>query len=1191
MSKPLNICTLYYTILFFAIPSLSIANDDVTLNSLMSQSGEVKACGEIYLEPGFSFSASEGKTLSLEIDHSLCTPLTDKSSIGRNSAIPNTQSNRLNYIVSITPLDAVSLIEFNNTNGDITVGRDIVKDPRYNVQIQYYDGLGRLTQTVQRGVTHLGADLVNFQEYDPIGRQSNTWLPSPNSGNGAFVADPAQIITDFYGDSRPYSQPEYEDSPLNRVLEQHPPGQNWNGKSVKTSYLTNNSDYPCYLFRLGSSQIIKDKLYSSGELYVLKTEDEDGNTSYEFKDKLGQIVLTRQMNDTVKHDTYYIYDDFGNLRYVLPPMLSDIMIGLNHLSDTDSHMADYAYIYRYDHRNRCISKKLPGCVWKEYIYDKTDQLVAETIQVNNSESNASLEETFKYYIYDNFGRIIHTASIPLWILESIDSSLDDQRNIFKDIVINSLESHPYAEVLEDMQTERKYYDNNYDKLLSGAPQQLQYQEKAEYGTKHTSSQGLEIGGYENTPQEKNFHYALYYDDKARVIQSRQKNHLGGFDIEYFAYDFSGQVTKRLHEHSSSASTQIISEIYEYTYDHVGRLTETKRNNVVLAKNTYDELGRIKSKKQGNSITNTNYNYNIRGWITSIDESTTGMSQKLYYETSANDWVSRMKPVYNGNISGMSLKFDKVKDGYSQFNLETGYYYDNLNRMRRSEGFEVATANNTNEYLDYDKHGNIEELSRMTSHLNPETIKFKHNGNQMLKLESSSTPDYDGNKLYPDTTSNFAYNGNGALTKDLGRGIVTILYNKLSQPTLIQFSNGNQIRYTYSESGERLSVLNIIAKVDPNNAIVVTEGSIYRLISSRIEKETKTDYVGNFIYEDGVLKTVMYEGGYDEYKQAGSSPISHYYVQDHQGNNRAVVNQNKTLVQRTQYHAFGLPYHDYQDPKPENSSNRFKYSGKEFDEMHGLDWYDFHARQYDPLLNRFMSLDPLADKKPWMSPYAYCSNDPISRIDPDGKDDLYYNESGKLLYRVANNDPNTNYVTKTSQSQSDMYPTKNAQTGNVNGISTSDAAETEKLISSGNVKGDHMKNVISLGKDSNMKAAVKSVKDDGTGGTSSANNREYGGKLGGKNGVYDTKQSNAGKPTSGKNLVTQGEVDYHSHPSGQEKFSQNGKSYTASWQQAPSKQDIKVAGSSNKYVLGMGSNTIYVYNKTGVMATIPISVFK
>ncbi len=65
---------------------------------------------------------------------------------------------------------------------------------------------------------------------------------------------------------------------------------------------------------------------------------------------------------------------------------------------------------------------------------------------------------------------------------------------------------------------------------------------------------------------------------------------------------------------------------------------------------------------------------------------------------------------------------------------------------------------------------------------------------------------------------------------------------------------------------------------------------------------------------------------------------------------------------------------------------YKYNGKELDRMHGLDTYDYGARQYDPVTARWDRVDQLAERKPWQSPYVYGRNNPIRYIDPDGNDD-------------------------------------------------------------------------------------------------------------------------------------------------------------------------------------------------------------
>ena len=116
--------------------------------------------------------------------------------------------------------------------------------------------------------------------------------------------------------------------------------------------------------------------YASGELYVVKEVDEDNHVRYEFTDKEGRIVLTRSINGNEgMDDTYYIYDIFGNLRVVLPPMCSANFFYSGSLTDSASVLSDYAFLYKYDTRNRCIGKKQPGCEWVELVYDRCDRLI------------------------------------------------------------------------------------------------------------------------------------------------------------------------------------------------------------------------------------------------------------------------------------------------------------------------------------------------------------------------------------------------------------------------------------------------------------------------------------------------------------------------------------------------------------------------------------------------------------------------------------------------------------------------------------------------------------------------------------------------------------------------------------------------------------------------------------------------
>ena len=167
------------------------------------------------------------------------------------------------------------------------------------------------------------------------------------------------------------------------------------------------------------------------------------------------------------------------------------------------------------------------------------------------------------------------------------------------------------------------------------------------------------------------------------------------------------------------------------------------------------------------------------------------------------------------------------------------------------------------------------------------------------------------------------------------------------------------------------------------------------------RHTWTEYCGNFIYENDTLKQTLIEGGYISYEYPQNTavtsisqlaPTYHFYVQDHLGNNRLVVDEKGTIEQINHYYPYGGLMGE---SKNISSNQRYKYNGKEFDRMHCLDWYDYGASFHDPATGRWMCVDPHLEKYYPFSPYSYCYNNTINSIDTDGKD-------GYLLYWAGNN---------------------------------------------------------------------------------------------------------------------------------------------------------------------------------------------
>ena len=273
----------------------------------------------------------------------------------------------------------------------------------------------------------------------------------------------------------------------------------------------------------------------------------------------------------------------------------------------------------------------------------------------------------------------------------------------------------------------------------------------------------------------------------------------------------------------------------------------------------------------------------------------------------------------------------------------------------------GTGAYTEKVTGYDKNGNITGLQRYNTSL-VDNLTYTYNGNQLTQVEDA-TGNATGFTNGANTTNEYTYDNNGNLTKDLNKGISNISYNSLNLPSVVTFSNGNTITYLYTADGRKLRTVHVI------NGTATT-----------------TDYCGNVIYENGTQKLLLTEEGYIN---LNSPTTYYYYLKDHQGNNRVVVNSNGTVMETNHYYPFGSTF-------ATSNVQPYKYNGKELDTKNGLNWYDYGARHYDAVLGRWHVVDPLAEKYYSTSPYTYCLNNPVKYIDPDGKKIVVGSWIGRVL---------------------------------------------------------------------------------------------------------------------------------------------------------------------------------------------------
>jgi RHS repeat-associated protein len=404
---------------------------------------------------------------------------------------------------------------------------------------------------------------------------------------------------------------------------------------------------------------------------------------------------------------------------------------------------------------------------------------------------------------------------------------------------------------------------------------------------------------------------------------------------------------------------------------------------LIVLNNYDELGQLKSKKVGgaadviveNSIglQTVDYNYNIRGWLTSINDVNTMGPDLFAFQINYNDISDPAKKLFNGNISQTKWKtsnIDKTLRGYV-------YQYDALNRLTNASDNSAINPNRYDETIGYDKNGNIINLVRNgNTDVNAtvfgimDNLSYTYNsGNRLAKVEDSSANTEGFNNGLSGANIDYGYDDNGNMTSDLNKNITSITYNHLNLPVKIAIGSGN-IQYIYDATGVKLRK-------------IVSTG-------------TTTDYAGGFIYEGIDLKFFSHPEGYVA-KNSGNFDYIYQY-KDHLGNVRLSYDKNLKIVVENNYYPFGLLQKGYNNIPNTNvgsvQAEKYKYNGKELQDELGLNIYFFKFRSYDPALGRFWQIDPLAGTYAHNSTYAFAENNVSSGTDLEGLE-LSFHLNGNL----------------------------------------------------------------------------------------------------------------------------------------------------------------------------------------------------
>ena len=667
-----------------------------------------------------------------------------------------------------------------------------------------------------------------------------------------------------------------------------------------THYSTISTDavYGFPIYEWDGYAIMQKGTYGSGCIVVEKTTDADGRFQSIFRDHSGKTLATSNGNDP---RTYYIYDRYDRLRAVKSSGIA--------ISDTLN-----MWRYSYDALGRLSSKGIPGAVREYYSYDSEDRLVS-----------VLRDGVLKEMEYDAMNRVT-----------KVYLSKDGGQRVL-------MEQHTY---------------DTYPSGVTGAnPKGLR-----------TASHLAEIGPDGGVTGFVDIRFS--YDDKKRPVQTQVKYKDGSILSEQTEYGFAGEVISSLHTYSSGGN--VIGRLLQnYTYDNRGRIcSETAtlyksvgQNVSALKRYVYDDLGRVSRiaiEVPGGVCLNTDMDYTLQGWVSSLETSADGeilFAQNLGYD--AGYLLSGTVPSYTGLIT---RKDDTWFQNSQQMSMLTnGYAYDYAGRLAS----EVSADLSTTEY-GYDTRGNL--LS-------------------VLKTGFSTSSIYSGDVLTSVTsaingaaqTVSFVHDALGRMTYDGTTG-QAMTYNTLD--LIGKVSKGATVlaNYFYLADGTKIGALDSSG-----------EGLMYR---------------GPFVYRKSsgssslTLESAAFGGG----RLTPSGAM--LYVTDYLGSVRAVVNgSNGAICKASDY----SPYGEQSDAESMQTAStpawitlRDAYTGQEDQHQDfGTGYTDFGARQYSPALRRWMTTDPLSEKYYGISPYAFCNDNPLRYVDPDGKDgwDVFIGHSIGLITNV------------------------------------------------------------------------------------------------------------------------------------------------------------------------------------------------
>lgn len=698
---------------------------------------------------------------------------------------------------------------------------------------------------------------------------------------------------------------------------------------LKWSYTYPTAALPLGLVNAGTSAA--PVYYPANELYKNKAKDEDQNEVIEYVDKEGRIILKRVRSvstanvsttdsnkDTNWASTYYIYSDVGNLICVLPPEATRLLPTQYYQSGAtdatkNTFLKRWSFRYTYDSRTRMTQKQVPGVEPVYILYDKRDRVV---LTQDGNQRNVTPTKEWSFIKYDALNRPVLTGKyLSNNDLPTMQSAVDTyytgtlpatkawfETYIGSSGAILGYDNKSFPQSTNSADYYSVTYYDKYDTYIaptgytytseSLTDSETSIQQETPTAVATVGTKGLVTGTLvKNLSTGVWLRSVTYYNKKYHVVQTIRDHQKGKITVSSIV-DFVGKVvyTKRAYTVNSATTTVVENP----AYDAMGRVLWIKHSTngaseIVTSKNQYNELGELVDKKLHSTATDgsgakqsVDYRYNIRGWLTKINEAdvstvATGDATHDYFgmELAYNGLLGNLSttPTFNGNIS--AINWSKGNGGVARRQAYV-YNYDNMNRLKDANHFDYeknisnglwqwnSNGNGFGENITYDLNGNIQTLQRKGfKGASMDALAYFYTGNQLNYVNdtgNASSGYINGNT----GTDDYSYDFNGNLDKDKNKGLNTkgnIKYNHLNLPVEI-VKGTERVKYIYDAMGTKLAQ----EVYNASNVLVKT-----------------TDYIGEMVYENNVLKFLQHTEG--RVLPDGAGWEYQYYIKDHLGNVR------------------------------------------------------------------------------------------------------------------------------------------------------------------------------------------------------------------------------------------------------------------------------------------------------------------